>query len=116
MVNTAPSMDLSEPVVRLGTRGDALLLAKLGARTFRESSPHTPHEDLESYLKENFTCEKLFAYLNVKSAAALTLEKSGRAIGYALLYPGQAPNRLVPPHSIQLERFYILEEWTGRRL
>jgi diamine N-acetyltransferase len=116
MVNTAPSTDLSEPVVRLGTREDALLLAKLGARIFRESSPHTPHEDLESYLKENFTCEKLLAYLSVKSAAALILEKSGRTIGYALLYPGQAPNRLVPPHSIQLNRLYILEEWTGRRL
>src|ERR671919_1699669 len=115
MVNTAPSMDLSEPVVRLGTRGDALLLSELGARIFRESSPHTPHEDLESYLKENFTCEKLFAYLSVKSAAALILEKSGQAIGYALRYPGQAPNWL-PPHSIQLNRLYILEEWTGRRL
>src|SRR5919106_5903448 len=115
MVNTAPSMDLSEPVVRLGTRGDALLLAELGARIFRESSPHTPHEDLESYLKENFTCEKLFAYLSVKSAAALILEKSGQAIGYALRYPGQAPNWL-PPHSIQLNRLYVLEEWTGRRL
>jgi ribosomal protein S18 acetylase RimI-like enzyme len=116
MVNTAPSMDLSEPVVRLGTRGDALLLAELGARTFRESSPNTSREDLDSYLKENFTCEKLLAYLSVKSAAALILEKSGQAIGYALLYPGQAPSRLVPPHSIQLERLYILEEWTGRRL
>ena len=116
MVNTAPSMDLSEPVVRLGTRGDALLLAELGARIFRESSPHTPHEDLESYLKENFTCEKLLAYLGVKSAAALILEKTEQAIGYALLYPGQAPNRLVPPPSIQLERLYILEEWTGHRL
>jgi ribosomal protein S18 acetylase RimI-like enzyme len=49
-------------------------------------------------------------------AAALILEKSGQAIGYALLYSGQAPNRFVPPHSIQLNRLYILEEWTGRRL
>ena len=87
-------MDLSEPLVRLGTRGDAVLLAllaELGARIFRESSPHTPHEDLESYLKENFTCEKLLAHLSVKSAAVLLLEKSGQAIGYAFLYPGQAP-------------------------
>ena len=108
-------MDLSEPLVRLGTRGDAVLLAELGARIFRESSPHTPHEDLESYLKESFTCEKFLAYLSVKSAAALILERSGQAIGYALLYPGQAPNRLGPPPSIQLKRLYILEEWTGRR-
>ena len=106
-------MDLSEPLVRLGTRGDAVLLAELGARIFRESSPHTPHEDLESYLKENFMCEKLLAYLSVKSAAALILERSGQAIGYALLHPGQAPNRLVPPPSIQLKRLYILEGWTG---
>jgi ribosomal protein S18 acetylase RimI-like enzyme len=116
IINTVPNMDLSESVVRLGTREDASLLADLGTRTFRESSPNTLREDLDSYLKENFTCEKLLAYLSVKSAAALILEKSGRTIGYALLYPGQAPDRLVPPHSIQLERLYILEEWIGRRL
>jgi diamine N-acetyltransferase len=116
MVNTAQSTKFSEPIVRVGTREDTSLLAELGARTFRESSPNTPHEDLESYLKENFTLEKLFAYLSIKSAAALILEKRGQAIGYALLSPGKAPNRLVPPHSIQLKWLYILEEWTGNQL
>jgi len=56
VVNTSP--ELTEPIVREGTSEDASLLADLGARTFRESSPNTPHEDLESYLKENFTPEK----------------------------------------------------------
>ena len=46
----------------------------------------------------------------------MILEKSGQAIGYALLSPAKAPNRLVPPHSIQLKRLYILEEWTGNKL
>jgi diamine N-acetyltransferase len=116
MINTAQSAKPSKPIVRVGTREDASLLAELGAGTFRESSPNTPHEDLESYLKENFTREKLFAYLSIESAAALILEKSGKTIGYALLSPGKAPNRLVPPHSIQLKRLYILEEWTGNKL
>jgi len=116
MINTAQSAKPSKPIVRAGTREDASLLAELGAGTFRESSPNTPHEDLESYLKENFTREKLFAYLSIESAAALILEKSGQAIGYALLSPGKAPNRLVPPHSIQLKWLYILEEWTGNQL
>ena len=114
MVNTSP--ELTEPIVREGTREDASLLAELGARTFRESSPNTPHEDLESYLKENFTPEKLLACLSVKNAAARILELSGRAIGYAFLCPGEAPNRLVPPHSIQLKWLYILQEWAGHKL
>ena len=76
MINTAQSAKPSKPIVRAGTREDASLLAELGAGTFRESSPNTPHEDLESYLKENFTREKLFAYLSIESAAALILERS----------------------------------------
>ena len=116
MVNTAQRPALSENIVRVGTCEDASLLAELGARTFRESSPNTSHEDLERYLKENFTRENLFAYLSMKSAAALVLEKTGQAIGYALLSPSTAPNRSVPPHSIQLKCLYILEEWTGDKL
>jgi GNAT superfamily N-acetyltransferase len=54
--------------------------------------------------------------LNPKYSAALILENDGQAIGYAFLSPGKEPNRLVPLHSIQIKWFYILEEWTGRKL
>ena len=67
MVNTAQSPKFSEPIVRVGTREDTSLLAELGARTFRESSPNTPYDDIESYLKENFTLEKLVAYLSINT-------------------------------------------------
>ena len=115
MVNTTRSPVLTEAIVREGTCDDASLLAKLGARTFRESSLNTPRGDLESYLKENFTREKLLACLSVKNAAVI-LEQNGQAIGHAFLCPGEAPNRLVPRHSIQLKWLYILEKWTGHKL
>src|SRR5262245_45589694 len=105
-----------EPVVRVAARKDASLFAELGARTFRESSPNTLHEDVESYVRENFTREKLLASLDVKNAAALILERSGQAIGYALLAPDRAPNHVAPPHSLQIKSFYILQEWTGHKL
>jgi GNAT superfamily N-acetyltransferase len=54
--------------------------------------------------------------LSVKNAAALILEQDGQAIGHAFLCPGEAPNRLVSPHSIQLKWLYILEKWTGHKL
>jgi len=105
------------PVVRVGTREDASLLAELGARTFRESSPNTRHEDVESYVGENFTRENLMTCLSVKNATALILEKCGQAIGYALLSPGTPPDQLVrAPPSIQIKWLYILEEWTGHKL
>lgn len=95
---------------------DASLLAELGARTFRNSSPHTRLEDVESYVRENFTRDKLLAYLSAKHSAALILENNGQAIGYAFLSPAQESNPLAPLRSIQIKQFYILEEWTGRRL
>jgi ribosomal protein S18 acetylase RimI-like enzyme len=116
VVNAAQSPGSSEPVVRIGTREDASLLAELGARTFRESSPNTRREDVETYVRQNFTREKLIACLSVKNTTALILEKSAQAIGYALLSPGKAPTRSVPPQSIQIKWFYILEDWTGRKL
>jgi hypothetical protein len=101
MVSAAQDPDLSEPVVRVATRKDASLLAELGARTFHESSPDTRREDVESYVRENFTREKLITCLSVKNTTALILEKCGQVIGYALLSPGTPPDQLVrPPHSI----------------
>lgn len=116
MVNGAQDPAYLEPIVRVATRKDASLLAELGARTFRGSSPNTFFEEVESYVKENFIPEKVLACLSVKNVAALILEKGGQAIGYALLSPGKAPNRLVPPDSIQIKWLYILDEWTGRKL
>ena len=117
MVDAAQNSGPSEPVARIATREDASLLAELGARTFRESSPNTRHEDVESYVGENFTRERLMTCLSVKNTKAVILEKCGQAIGYALLSPGTPPDRLVKaPHSIQIKRFYILQEWTGHKL
>jgi diamine N-acetyltransferase len=117
VVNAAQGPDSLQPVVRVGTREDASLLAELGARTFRESSANSRHEDVESYVAENFTREKLMTCLSVKSTAALILETCGQAIGYALLSPRTPPDQQVrAPHSIQIKWFYILEEWTGRKL
>jgi diamine N-acetyltransferase len=117
VVDAAQSPDPLRPVVRAGTGEDASLLAELGARTFRQSSPNTRHEDVESHVCENFTPEKLVTCLSVKNTTALILENCGRAIGYALLSPGSPPDQLMrAPRSIQIQRFYILEEWTGHKL
>lgn len=101
---------------RVANPRDASLLAELGARTFRNSAPNTRHEDVESYVRENFTREKLLACLSVKKSAALILEWNGQAIGYALLSPDKQPIGLVPPPSIRIKWLYMLEEWTGRKL
>lgn len=101
---------------RVANPRDASLLAELGARTFRNSAPNTHHEDVESYVRENFTREKLLACLSGKKSAALILERNGQAIGYALLSPDKEPIGLAPPPSIRIKWLYILEEWTGRRL
>jgi diamine N-acetyltransferase len=117
VVDAAQNPDPLQPVVRAGTREDASLLAELRARTFRQSSPNTRHEDVESHVCENFTREKLVTCLRVKNTTALILENYGQAIGYALLSLGTPPDQLVlAPHSIEIQRFYILEEWTGHKL
>jgi hypothetical protein len=99
-VTTKTRVDRDQSYSQSGRTRRRLVTAELGARTFRNSSPHTPHEDVERFVRENFTRDKLLASLRTNHAAAVILENNEQAIGYASLSPAQGPKQLV--HSVVL--------------
>ena len=98
--------------VRAGRPTDAAALAQLGALTFRESyGEHTPAEDLEAYIAENYNAPAQAAELSAPDRAVFVAERGGVPIGFAMLGEGEPAPAGVPgqARAIQLERIYVLQ-------
>jgi ribosomal protein S18 acetylase RimI-like enzyme len=102
-------------VIRTAANDDAALLAKLSATTFRctFAQDNTP-EDMEAYLTENFSLEKLGQELADPVATFFIAEVSGKPLGYAKLHAGAPEESVTGPRPIELVRLYVLPEGIGQ--
>lgn len=99
---------------------DASLLARLGAKTFRETfAASNTEEDMALYLAGSFGPEIQAAEIAEPGTYFLILEMDGEAAGYARLSFGQPPpgtalgtRRAEKP--LEIIRFYIDGRWHGR--
>ncbi|MES2462600.1 MAG: GNAT family N-acetyltransferase [Armatimonadota bacterium] len=101
--------------VRTAGPEDIALLAELSAVTFRSTfaDDNTP-EDMEAYLANNFSTEKLAQELSDPLALFLIAELSGKPLGYAKLHRGIPDASVTGPKPIELVRLYVLPESIGR--
>jgi ribosomal protein S18 acetylase RimI-like enzyme len=101
--------------IRTASEDDATLLADLCATTFRctFASDNTP-EDMEAYLTQNFSVEKLSRELSDPLAAFFIAELSGRPVGYAKLHAGTPDAGVTGAKPIELVRLYVLPEGIGQ--
>jgi ribosomal protein S18 acetylase RimI-like enzyme len=100
--------------VRVASLEDASLLAGLSATTFRctFARDNTP-EDMEAYVTENFSDEKLGQELSDPLAAFFVAELCGNPVGYAKLYTGMPDTSVTGPKPVELVRLYVLPERIG---
>lgn len=100
--------------VRLAGSKDADLLYKLARDTFVETyaSVNTA-EDLEAYLRSNFSPQIQAAELESLANHYLILELEGEASGYARLRAGRKPDCVVAGTVLELVRFYLRKAWQG---
>lgn len=100
--------------VRTASHEDISLLAELSATTFRCTfeKDNTP-EDMEAYLAENFTEEKLGQELSDPLATFLIAELSNKPLGYAKLLKSKPDPCITGPKPIELVRLYVLPESIG---
>lgn len=105
----------SIPVIRHAEADDAGLLAELGARLFSETfvAYNTP-EDMAAYLAASFGQALQAAELSDPRSTFLIAEIDALAVGYAMLYPGAAPDAVADEQPIELVRLYAAQEWLGR--
>lgn len=101
--------------IRPGVPSDAVALAELGARTFRDTfeAENTP-ENMALYLESTYGANLQAAELESPHIVTLLAEVGGLLAGYAQLREGPAPPFVAGPNPIELLRFYVDRGWQGR--
>lgn len=89
-------------------------LVKIGRQTFYETfAAGNTEADMEKYLDENFSVNKLNAELsNINSEFYFAL-LNDNIVGYLKLNLGDAQTELKDNSTLEIERLYVLKEYQG---
>lgn len=96
-------------VIRIASRADLPLLARMAKQTFYETWKDTCSEqDMSDYLDQNFSLPQMVASLEEPSSSFLLLEEIGQSLrGYAHLVNAPAPPEISIDKPLYLKRFYL---------
>ncbi|MFD2246246.1 GNAT family N-acetyltransferase [Pontibacter ruber] len=102
---------------RTGTPADAELLAELGWRTFDQTfAAYNKPEDMTAFRTTMYTPELQAKELADPYTEFIIVEAEGEAVAYLKLNTGAAPEAIQAKNPLQINRLYILQEWTGKGL
>ncbi len=105
----------STPSIRMATATDAEMLTELAWRTFYDAfAPMNSPENLETYMRQNFTLQKFSAQLADLRATFLIAELEATPVAFAKLCEGDAPDCVRGSAPIEIERFYVDQQFHGR--
>lgn len=101
--------------IRLATPADAVLIADLSRQTFYDSfaADNTP-ENMEKFMNEQFTREKLMAEVMDPAAIFLLATIAGEIAGYARLREGPNPPGLGDRPALEIARIYAATQAIGK--
>ena len=110
-------MRLPESQITSVTEQELEALREISIRTFTDTfSEHNTAEDMQKYVHENLSTEKLQTEL-VTSGSAFYLIKSGNELaGYMKLNTGTAQTVAGKPGTMEIERIYVLRKFHGLQL
>jgi ribosomal protein S18 acetylase RimI-like enzyme len=92
-------------------------LQHIAKQTFSETfSAVNSEENLEKYLNEGFTKEKLTAELNDKNSHFYFATINADVIGYLKVNFGQAQTELKDDKAMEIERIYVLKDFHGKKV
>lgn len=107
------------PIIYLqkATLNDIERLKQIGQQTFIETFSSTnTQEDMQEYLKNNFTNEKLINELsNMHSVFYIALDDN-QVIGYLKINIEDAQTELQSTDTLEIERIYVLKEFHGNKV
>lgn len=101
--------------VRKAHRGDALALAQLAERTFREafSTMNTP-EDMELHCRNTYSEAQQAQEIADPDRVTLLCEADGELVGYAQVRWGKVPAFVVAKSPGEIQRIYVLAACHGK--
>jgi len=96
--------------IREVTHKDICQLQKIGMETFYETfSGENTTENMEQYLEEGFSLEKLTAELNSPDSQFYFAELYNKIIGYLKINLGPSQTELKDNKALEIERIYVLK-------
>lgn len=91
-------------------------LQKIGKKTFEETfSENNTAENMDKYLSEGFSNEKLSAELKDSDSEFYFALYENNTIGYLKLNFGKSQTELKDEKGAEIERIYVLKEFHGRK-
>jgi ribosomal protein S18 acetylase RimI-like enzyme len=92
-------------------------LQSLSRQTFAETfSDSNSKENMNKYLTENLSIEKLSEELNNENAHFFFIKDGERNIGYLKLNMGPSQTELKDKTAIEIERIYVIQEYQGKKV
>ncbi len=109
---------MQEPlIIRSAVLADAAMLRELGEITFRATfTGTTSDENLEDYVGQAFTLEKLMQEINDPLAIFFIAECNGKPVAYLKLNRGQPPDCVSDKKALEIERLYVSEEFIAQKI
>jgi ribosomal protein S18 acetylase RimI-like enzyme len=90
---------------------------EISRQTFFETfSARNTQENMNKYLEEEFSIEKLTAELNNSDSEVYFAELDGNVIGYLKLNFGQSQTELQDDGALEIERIYVLKDFHGKKV
>ena len=96
---------------------DLKSLQKIGRRTFQETFGNVnSEEDMQNYLKEGFSTEKLTSELENKDTEFYFALLNSEIIGYLKINFAEAQTEIKDKNALEIERIYVLQEFHGKQV
>jgi ribosomal protein S18 acetylase RimI-like enzyme len=92
-------------------------LQYISRQTFAETfSGSNSKENMDKYLKENLSIEKLSQELNNENSHFFFIKDGERNIGYLKLNMGPSQTELKDETALEIERIYVIQEYQGKKV
>ncbi|NII28724.1 GNAT family N-acetyltransferase [Pseudoflavitalea sp. X16] len=101
--------------IRFATPADAGLIADLSRQTFYDSfAADNKQEDMDKFMHEQFSREKLMAEVTAPSAIFLLAMQGEEVVGYACMRESLNPPELGETPAIEIGRIYAVTHTIGK--
>lgn len=98
-------------------KNDIWQLQQICSQTFAETfSAMNSEEDMQKYLADSFSDEKLRTELRDENSAYYFALVNEKVAGYLKVNFGQSQNELKNENALEIERIYVLKAFQGKRV
>ncbi len=93
-------------------------LLKIGIQTFYATygPPVNTEENIQNYLKENFTLEQINRELNHPNSQFYFVKIDDKTVGYIKLNSKDAQTEPIKGNGLEIERIYVIKEYQGKKI